>query len=99
MAKHLTMREYNDQKAAFYRKHFGERGGRESGSVDGETIRKTVCFEDGHVWNEITEPLYEKIEVEKYGLKFSVLVKMYRTEIWDSEDSSSRYLYEKHYAA
>ena len=79
-------------------KHYGERGGRESGSVDGEIIRKTVCFEDGHAWEEVTEPVYETVEVEKHGLKFTVPVKMYRTEIWDSENSKSRYLYEYHAA-
>ena len=75
MAKHLTMKEYNEQKAAFYRKHYGERGGRESGSVDGETIRKTVCFEDGHTWEEITEPVYETVEIEKYDMRIPVQVK------------------------
>ena len=90
----LTMREYLDQKTAFINKHYGTRGGRESGGVEGETIRKTICFEDGHAWEEITEPVYEMVEVEKYGMKLLVQVKFYRTEIWDSDNSRSRYYYE-----
>ena len=91
----MTMSEYNNQKAAFYRKHGKNRGGRERGHVEGETIRKTVLFEDGHVWEEVTEPVYETAEIEKHGIKFIIKLKMYRTEFWNSEDSRSRYLYEK----
>ena len=90
----LTMREYLDQKTAFFNKHYGTRGGRESGGVEDETIRKTVCFEDGHAWEEITEPVYEMVEIEKHGLKLLVKVKFYRTEIWDSDNPRSRYYYE-----
>ena len=98
MAATMTMKQYNDSKAAFYRKHYGERGYRERGGVEGETIRKAVCFDDGAVWNEVTEPVYETVEVEAHGLKFKVQVKLYRTEVWDTENSVSRYLYERHTA-
>jgi len=94
-AKNITMEQYNEEKRAFYQKHYGERGYREYGNVDGEQIHKEVCFADGAGWNEITEPFEETIQVERHGLNIEVKVKFYRTEIWDSDNSVSRYLYEK----
>ena len=90
----MTMREYSESKAAFFRKHYGERGYRESGEVVGERICKSYIFEDGAEWFEITEPVYETTVVELHGIKNKVQLKFYRTEIWDTEDSKSRYLYE-----
>ena len=52
-------------------------------------IRKVVCFEDGAVWNEVTEPVVEIAEFELHGIKFQKQVWMYCTEIWDSENSIS----------
>ena len=90
----MTMREYLDSKAAFIRKHYGERGFREVGDVVNETIRKSYLFEDGAVWSEITEPIHEEMAGVMHGLPVTATVKMYRTEVWDSENSKSRYLYE-----
>lgn len=94
MAKTINMKQYNESKAAFIRKHCGTRGFKEYGKVDGERIIKTMCFEDEACWHEITEPVYEDWVVEARGLKIHNTIKLYRTEIWDSENSISRYLYE-----
>ena len=91
----LTMKEYNDQKVAFFKKHCDDRGAIESGHTEGETIYKTLSFRDGHHWEEISAPVYETVEIEKHGIKLVMRVKFYRTEFWDSENSTSRYLYEK----
>jgi hypothetical protein len=91
----LTMKEYSDQKAAFFKKHCDDRGAIESGRIEGETIYKTQSFYDGHHWEEITVPVYETVEIEKHDIKFIMRVKFYRTEFWDSENLNSRYLYEK----
>lgn len=91
----ITMKQYNAQKKAFNKKHWGSRGAKETGHVNGEIIYKTVSFEDGHTWEEVTVPVYEVVEVKKHNITIPVEIKFYRTEVWDSENSFSRYLYEK----
>lgn len=90
----ITMKQYSDSKAAFYRKHSDERGYREFSELEGERNYKEVYFPDCHVWHEVTEPVIETVEVEVHGIKVKTQVKLYRTEIWDTENSASRYLYE-----
>ena len=58
--------------------------------------RKTVCFEDGSVFTEINEmDVVEDVEVEVHGLKIKTEVHLIRHEYWSTDDSSSKYWYEK----
>lgn len=94
-ARTISMKQYLTDKASFYRKHYGEHGYKEQGGCEGATIRKMVLFEDGATWYEVTEPIYETVVVDVHGISVETQVKLYRTEIWDTEDQISRFLYER----
>lgn len=87
----ITMHEYLERKMDFMKKH-GE--WKESGNVSGETINKILVFEDGATWTEITRPVYEKTTVTVKGLNLKTTVKLYETEIYNTDNSKSVYLYE-----
>jgi len=92
--KEITMREYDESKTAFFRKHYGENGYRESSKLEGDIIRKIYCFEDGATWYEVTMPEYVTIENEIHGIRVKSTHRLYSTEVWDTENSISRKLWE-----
>ena len=94
MAKTYTMAQYNKAKADFLRKHSKGNGIKERGGLDGDTIHKIYECQDGGMWHEITQPITETIKGMAHGLDVVAEVQMYRTEIWDTDNSTSRYLYE-----
>ena len=93
--KEITYEEYTDSKRAFYGKHDTERGHCTSSDVQGTTIFREVTFDDGAWWYEVTEPVTEMVEVALHGIVVQTPIRMYRTEIFDSENTKSRYLFAK----
>lgn len=75
----ISFKEYIDSKKAFNAKHGNCRVDR---WVDGKTIYKTLIYDDGAIWNEITRPVYDG------------LAKSYQTEMFDSDNSKSRYYFD-----
>ena len=92
--KEITMKEYNDTKTAFFKKHYGEDGFKEYSNLENDIIHKEYCFKDGATWYEVTMPTWEQETIEKHGIKQTVSLKFYRTEVWDTDNSTSRNLYE-----
>lgn len=91
----ISMKEYARDKKAFYQRHTRLDGKyQEFGEVTGEKVSKQVCFPDGASWWEVTEPYSEKVTIIRHGLKIPIELKYIRTEVWDSEDSKSRFLYQ-----
>ena len=91
--KTITWNEYNTQKAAFYAKH-GE--GKESSELGADgSIYKTVGFKDGAVWYELGEDITEKDIVMRHGIWTEATFHFRRYEVWDTENSASRYLYQR----
>lgn len=93
--REMTMTEYMEQKCKFIRKHYGENGYKEHGHVIGETIHKVLVFEDGACWYETTLPVHEVLCGEIHGIKCESVVKLYCTEVWDSDNPDTRKLYER----
>ena len=92
--KELNMHEYEAQKASFYKKHYGENGFKERSTLEGETIRKAVYFDDGATWYEVSRPETVQIEQTIHGVKVIVPVTLYTTEVWDTDNSVSRKLWQ-----
>lgn len=92
--KEITMKEYNDNKAAFFKKHYGKDGFKEYSKLADDIIHKEYCFADGAAWYEVTMPTWEQTIIEMHGIKQTVKLKFYRTEVWNSDNSTSCNLYE-----
>lgn len=92
-----TFAEFDKEYTAFAIKHNKKSDRHEYTYMDEDgIIRKTVCWGDGATWWENTETEYtETVEIEVHGVKMAVKVQMRRTEYWSTEDSHSKYFYEK----
>lgn len=91
-----TFAEFDKEYTAFAIKHNKKAERREYTNLIDGMIRKTVCWSDGATWWEITETNYsETVEVEVHGIKVNVEIPMRRTEYWSTEDSRSKYFYER----
>lgn len=56
---------------------------------------KLYNFEDGAIWFENMCPIFESFKVEVKKLEIEVEVKLLRTEFYSTEDSKSKFYYEK----
>jgi hypothetical protein len=87
----MTMSEYIKAKAKFAKKHGGFR---ETSDLMGEMVQKQQVFDDGAVWYEVTMPVIETAKFTVRGLPMTTKVKLHRTEFWNTDDHTSKYLYE-----
>lgn len=91
----VTFSDYNDEYIKFALKHNAKSERREYTSLVNGIIHKTVCWEDGATWWEVTETEYsETVEIEVHGVKAKVNVPLRKTEYWSTE-SGSKYFYER----
>lgn len=92
-----TFAEFDKEYTAFAIKHNKKAERHEDTYMDEHgMIHKTVYWDDGATWYEITETEYsENVEIEVHGIKMTVNVPMRRTEYWSTEKATSRYFYEK----
>lgn len=95
-----TYAEYDKEYTAFAIKHNKTAERKEYSNIWGDTIRKMICWTDGATWWEITDTdRVEEVEVETeiHGIKVTVKqdVHFRRTEYWSTENSRSRFFYEK----
>lgn len=91
-----TFAEFDKEYTAFAIKHNKKAERKEYTDMTDGVIHKTVCWSDGATWYEITETDYsEEVEIEVRGIKVKVNIPMRRTEYWSTEDSKSKYFYEK----
>lgn len=95
--KQVNYKEYTDDLNRFIEKHSKKYDMNiwTSPITNGE-YRKEYAFEDGNSFYEINNLNYiEEVEVEVKGIKVKVDVKLVNHEYWSSDDSTSKYWYEK----
>lgn len=91
-----TYDEYMNEKVAFVQKHNKKAECRVYTSpMENNRYHKEYCWDDGHEWDEITELIQEDVDVVAHGLTFKVSVNFWRTEFWSTENSISKFLFEK----
>ena len=91
-----TFAEFDKEYTAFAIKHNKKAERREYTELTDGVIHKMVCWSDGATWYEVTETKYsEQVEVEVHGINVNVNIPMRRTEYWNTEDSRSKYFYER----
>lgn len=59
------------------------------------TYRKIYQCADGATLWEVNSPKYEKAVAEAHGVKFDVEIKLMRTEIWHTDDATSKWFWSK----
>ena len=89
-----------DLKAAFIRKHSKADWSVDTSSMDQYgRYTKTYTFSDGAQLFELNGPDWEEVKVETVvrGVPVTLTekVKLFRTETWNTDDSSSVYFFEK----
>lgn len=90
----VNYKQYESEKVAFLKKHSWIDCSTSPMDEYGRYHKEYIC-EDGSIWYEVMGPemVSEVVEIKKAQVK--VEVKMFRTEFWSSDDSSSKYYYEQ----
>lgn len=92
--------EYIQDKQAFFNKHDNEFTIQTSSMDEYSRYHKEYIFDDGAIWYESYSPEWftQTVEVDVKGvaIKTDVEVKLFRTEFWNTDNSSSKYYYEKY---
>lgn len=92
----VTFEEYMNELKKFSEKHNKKAELKVyTSALVNDRYHKEYCWSDGHVFYEVNELVEEIIEAEAHGLKVRVPVKFWRTEYWTTENSSSKYVYER----
>ena len=87
--------EYNAEKMEFFNNHKNDFKCDTSSMDQYGRYWKTYVFEDGAIWYEALSTEYIQQEIEVKCCKVNVEIKMFRTEFWSTDDSKSKYYYEK----
>lgn len=93
--KVVDYEKYSSDKKAFLEAHDYEYRVVTSPMDKYGTYHKEYVAEDGAIFYEIISQPAETVTVEIHKVTISVPVKFLRTEYWSSDDSSSKYYYEK----
>lgn len=90
----MTQHEYI---SAFIQKHSKADWNVETSGMDrnGKYV-KWYNFSDGGQIVQVNEPVWETAEAEVRGVKVQVSVKLFRTEMWNTDDAKSVFWYEKY---
>lgn len=94
MMQIVTTKEYEKAKIAFLHKHEDWKVTTSPMDESGMYYKDYVCV-DGAVWNEVNRPVYRNTEVEVNKAKVKVHVKLFETEGWSTDNSTSIYCYEQ----
>lgn len=91
-----TFADFDREYTAFAIKHNKKAERTEYTQMKDGVIHKMVAWTDGATWWEITDTNYsEEVEIEVRGIKTKVTVQLRKTEYWSTEDSKSKYFYER----
>lgn len=85
---------YNQMKSDFMNKHKGALK-IYTKPLEYNRYYKDYCFQDGATWSEISWLVEEVVEVMIRNIKTRVSVKLWKVEYFSTDDSKSRYYYEK----
>lgn len=91
----VNWREYTKAKKDFMWKHDNDFRVETSPMDEYGRYYKTYICADGALWYEIMTPTYETGTAFIRGCEVKVEIKMLRTEFYSSDDSESKYYYER----
>ena len=91
----IGYQEYAKLKDEFFKKHSYDYKIETSQMDEYGHYHKEYLFEDEAIWYESYRPTFEKAVVEIKKVKVEVEVKMFCTEFWDTDDGTTRCMYEK----
>lgn len=91
----VTYEQYYEEKTAFFAKHNNGFKLETSSLSVGNSYVKTYAFEDGAGWCELLRNVHEEAEFEHRGMTFKCTVSLAKLEFWSTDNSKSRYYYEK----
>ena len=91
----VNYEQYSNEKKDFFNKHDNDFRCETSSMDEYGRYYKTYIFTDDAIWYEVMGPTYETVEVEVKMVKMNIEVKMFRTEFWNTDDSKSKYYFEK----
>lgn len=90
----VTFKEYMDDLQQFAEKHNAVSACKEfSTPMVDDKWSKTIAWEDGAEWHEVSEIVLEDVEVYTHGCRVKTNVELYRTKYWSTE-SGSKFLYQ-----
>lgn len=87
--------EYTKLKDEFFKKHDFDYRIETSQMDEYGHYHKEYLFADEAIWYESYRPTFEKVVVEVKKVNVEVEVKMFCTEFWNTDDSTSKCMYEK----
>lgn len=90
----VTYDEYNSDKIAFFKRHDNDFELQTEGT-SAEYYRKTYSFSDEAVWYEVSRKVYIPIEQKVRLVDVKIDVELLETEYYNSQESESKYYYEK----
>ncbi len=95
----VNMSEYEAERVAFYKKHNSENLSwpKEDTEFKNGVTRKTVTFEDGAIWYEVSTKITEERKAKVEGVPeftINLSLDLLKTEFWSSDNSISKYAYD-----
>lgn len=93
--KILTSHEFDIRKHSFLTRHGGDVIVNTSPMEDNGVYYKTYVCSDGSQWFERMSPVFKTADVEVCRTRVKVDVKLFETEAWNTDDSTSVFYYEK----
>lgn len=93
----VTYKDYSDDLKKFINKHSAKSELTEvvTSSYENGMYRKSYLYEDGSEFFEVNRTVRAKANAETVGLKFEIEVKLIEHEYWSTDESKSKYWYEK----
>ena len=91
----VNVRTYEYEKKNFFEKHNYDFHCETSSMDEYGRYHKEYIFEDGSIWYEVMGPVFVSQEVTVKECTMNVEFKMFQTEFWNSENSNSKFYYEK----
>lgn len=88
--------EYIKLRKAFFKKHGLDFKVYTSALDEYDRYHKEYVFKDNAQWCEVMGPYYETVTVNVKGVNIDVDVKLFSVEFYNTDDSSSKYYYEKY---
>jgi hypothetical protein len=92
----VTYSEYMQEHTNFARKHNQKSECKiYTSPMENNRYHKEYCWQHGANFYEVTELVTEKVKVMVHGIEVVVDVDFWRTEYWHSDNSKSKFFYEK----
>lgn len=91
----LSNKDYSKAKLEFLHRHDGATNVNTSPMDESGKYCKIYTCEDGAQLTEVNRPVWERTEVVVKGVTVDVSVKLFESEMWNTDDATSVFTYEK----